>query len=74
VEEYESLVRLVLAEALEANGDGAGARQALASAWTRLQERAARITNETWRDSFLTRLPDNARTMDLAREWGLRTA
>jgi ATP/maltotriose-dependent transcriptional regulator MalT len=70
VEEYESLVRLILAEALAASGDIAQARAALRAAHERLQARAAQIANPDWRESFLTRLPDNARTLRLAREWG----
>ena len=71
VEEYESLVRLMLAEALGAAGDRDGARAALRAAMTRLQDRAVQIGNLEWRVSFLTVLPDNARTLALAREWGL---
>jgi eukaryotic-like serine/threonine-protein kinase len=70
VEEYESLVRLVLAESLAASGESAAARAALGAAYERLQARAALIANTDWRESFLSRLPDNARTMRLAREWG----
>jgi tetratricopeptide (TPR) repeat protein len=71
VEEYESLVRLMLALALEANGDHTGARAALRAAVDRLQARADHISNPEWRASFLTQLPDNARTVALAREWGI---
>jgi tetratricopeptide (TPR) repeat protein len=71
VEEYEALVRLVLAEALAASGDTEGARAALGTAHRRLLARAALIANDDWRESFLSRLPDNARTMRLAREWGV---
>jgi tetratricopeptide (TPR) repeat protein len=71
VEDYESLVRLVLAETLAASGETAAAREALAAAHERLQARAAQIVNPDWRGSFLTRPLDNARTVRLAREWGL---
>ncbi|HET6149010.1 MAG TPA: protein kinase [Polyangia bacterium] len=71
VEEYESLVHLMLAETLEANGEPVAARAALTSATTRLRERAAQIGRLDWRRSFLTRLPDNARTLGLARAWGI---
>jgi tetratricopeptide (TPR) repeat protein len=70
VEDYESLVRLVLPEALAAAGEVEPARAALAAAHERLMARAARIANPDWRQSFLTRLLDNARTVRLAREWG----
>jgi tetratricopeptide (TPR) repeat protein len=69
VEDYESLVRLILAEALAAAGDVEPARQALRAAHQRLLARAGQIANPDWRESFLTRLLDNARTTRLAREW-----
>jgi ATP/maltotriose-dependent transcriptional regulator MalT len=71
VEEYESLVRLMLAETLEASGDHEAAMEAIRVAAERLTARAAQISTPAWRESFLTRLADNARTMRLAREWGL---
>jgi len=71
VEKYESLVHLMLAEALDANGDVDGARAALRAAAKRLRARAAQIENPEWRHAFLTRLPDNARTLALARLWGV---
>jgi tetratricopeptide (TPR) repeat protein len=71
VEDYESLVRLVLPEALAAAGEVEPARAALRVAHERLMARAAQIANADWRASFLTRLLDNARTVRLAREWGL---
>jgi len=70
-ERYESLVHLVLAEALAANGDAAGARGVVQGAAARLQARAALLANPDWRRSFLTKLPDNARILALAREWGV---
>jgi len=69
VEDYESLVRLILAEALAAAGEVEPARAALRVAHERLLARAAQIANPDWRESFLSRLLDNARTMRLAREW-----
>jgi tetratricopeptide (TPR) repeat protein len=71
VEDYESLVRLILAEALAASGDVEAARAALQAAHARLLARAAQIANPDWRESFLTRLLDNARTTRLAREWNV---
>jgi hypothetical protein len=69
VEDYESLVRLVLAEALSAAGEAEPARAALRAAHVRLMARAGQIANPSWRAAFLTRLLDNARTVRLAREW-----
>ena len=37
----------------------------------RLRERAAQIGRLDWRRTFLTKLPDNARTLTLARTWGV---
>jgi tetratricopeptide (TPR) repeat protein len=63
LEEGESLVRLVLAEALEAAGERSELVQAIGSARDRLLTRAAKISDEAWRDQFLTAVPDNARTL-----------
>jgi hypothetical protein len=61
--------RLVHAEALGACGaDPAAVHLALDEASRRLQERAHQIHNQAWRRSFLERVPDNARTLALARE------
>ena len=68
VEEGESLVRLTIAEALQASGDREGARAAIRAARARVLERAAKITDPAWRTSFLENLPDNARTLELAAE------
>jgi hypothetical protein len=66
LEEGESRIRLVHAEALAAAGAHAGAAQAIASARARLLERAARIADPTWRERFLTEVSDNARTLALS--------
>jgi tetratricopeptide (TPR) repeat protein len=66
----EALVRLTLVEALDAAGDPRS-RDALLAAKTRLLERASRIDDRALRDSFLDRVPDNARTMALAKERGV---
>ena len=71
LEAGESLARLVHAEALAAMGNMDGARIALASAKERLLSRANRLAGERWRRGFLERVPDNARTLALAAEWGL---
>ena len=69
IEEGESYVRLVYAETLDAVGDGAGAREAIATARVRLLERAANIRDPAWKESFLERVPENARTIALAKQW-----
>lgn len=68
-DEGESLIRLALAEARRANGDVEGARAALRVARDALQNRADRITDASWRASFLEQDPDNARILELARGW-----
>ncbi|WP_437737848.1 serine/threonine-protein kinase [Sorangium sp. So ce1335] len=69
VEEGESVVRLVHAEALRACGHGAEAARAIAAARARLLERAAKIRDAVFREHFLERAADNARTLELARAW-----
>jgi serine/threonine protein kinase/tetratricopeptide (TPR) repeat protein len=67
VEEGESLVRLTFAEALAACGETEPARAAIRVARDRVLERAAKITDPEWRMSFLTKLSENARTLEMAR-------
>jgi serine/threonine protein kinase/tetratricopeptide (TPR) repeat protein len=68
VEEGESQIRLIIAEALLATGDTEGARASIRRARERLLSRAAKISDAEWRSSFLDNLPENARTLSLARE------
>jgi eukaryotic-like serine/threonine-protein kinase len=68
LEEGEALVRLVFAESLDAIDEGDAARAALLAAEERLLARAARIDNPAWRSSFLEQVPENARTLELARQ------
>jgi tetratricopeptide (TPR) repeat protein len=69
VEEGESRIHLVFAEALEATGDRVGAREAIAEARRLLEARAARIVDPALRASFLERVDENARTFERARRW-----
>ncbi|AUX32152.1 MULTISPECIES: serine/threonine-protein kinase PknK [Sorangium] len=69
LETGESLVYLVHAEALAASGDLGGARAAIALGRDRLLARAAKIANRAWRAGFLDNVPENARTLALARAW-----
>jgi tetratricopeptide (TPR) repeat protein len=71
LDDGDSFVRLVYAEALFAAGQDARASAALQSARHVLLERAARIDDPELRDSFLDRIPENARTLSLAGEWNL---
>lgn len=69
IEQGETVVRLAHAEALHAPGDAAGARAAIALAKTRLLGRADKIRDPVWRTSFLERIADHARILELARAW-----
>ncbi|HTN83381.1 MAG TPA: serine/threonine-protein kinase PknK, partial [Sorangium sp.] len=66
LEEGESLVRLAYAEALAAAGAAREAAEALAAAREHLLSRAAKISDPSFRERFLTCVPDNARTLALA--------
>jgi eukaryotic-like serine/threonine-protein kinase len=65
LEEGEALIRLVYADALRGE-DPAAERAAIFEARDRLLERAAKIGDPALRESFVTRVPENARTMALA--------
>ncbi|HEX7600392.1 MAG TPA: hypothetical protein VF316_02260, partial [Polyangiaceae bacterium] len=69
IDEGESLVRLVWAEALFADGQETSARAAIADAAHRLEGRAARMTNPAVKEAFLTQIPENAMTLELAAAW-----
>ena len=69
IEDGEGLVRLVHAVALGQVGHHNAARAAIGKARDRLLARADRIASPIWRTSFLTRVPEHARTLTLARQW-----
>ncbi|WP_437720727.1 protein kinase domain-containing protein [Sorangium sp. So ce861] len=69
LEEGESLVRLTVAEALAASGRQHEATAAIAAARAALLARADKLSDPTWRERFLRDVPDNARTLELARQW-----
>ncbi|HET7506050.1 MAG TPA: protein kinase [Kofleriaceae bacterium] len=62
-------LRLVHAEALHATGAHDAARRAIAEARDRLLAVADRITDPAYRRSYLEDVPENARTLALARTW-----
>lgn len=75
---YESLrafgyrgafMRLVRVEVLDATGHHGDAREFLADARDRLLRIAAEIPDEQLRTSYLTLVPENARTLALAEKW-----
>jgi hypothetical protein len=69
IDDGEALIRLVHAEALHAAGQGDAARAALGAAAVRLRARAERIGSAALRQSFLERVPENARTLALEKAW-----
>ncbi len=71
LEDTESLVRVVYAEALLAAGRDPEADAVLRLAVESLGARADRIRRAGWRGSFLSRVPENARTLALACARGL---
>jgi hypothetical protein len=64
-----AFVRLVHAEALHATGALDAARGAIAGARARLLATAEKIPDPELRKSFLEKVPENARTLALARAW-----
>ena len=64
-----AFVRLAHAEALHATGAHDAARRAIAEVRTRLFTMADRIANPAYKNSFLDSVPENARTLALARAW-----
>jgi tetratricopeptide (TPR) repeat protein len=64
-----AFVRLAHAEALHATGAHDAARRAIAEARTRLYANADKIADPAYRQSFLENVPENARTLTLARAW-----
>jgi hypothetical protein len=64
-----AFVRLVHAEALHATGAHDAARQTIAEARARLVTIAGRIVDPAYKKSFLENVPENARTLALARTW-----
>jgi eukaryotic-like serine/threonine-protein kinase len=66
IEEGEALVRLAYAEALLACGEEAAFAAAIGEAQRHLLARAEKISDPVWRERFLTNVPDNTRTLELA--------
>jgi tetratricopeptide (TPR) repeat protein len=73
IEDFEVLIGLSHAEALEACGEPEAARAAVGEAWKRLSARAARLEGAT-RTRFLGAVVDNARCRAPARRWGVADA
>jgi hypothetical protein len=64
-----AFLRLVHAECLAAAGDHVPARAAIARARERLFVIAAKIDDPEYRKSFFEGVPENRRTLELARQW-----
>ncbi|MET0592627.1 MAG: AAA family ATPase, partial [Polyangiaceae bacterium] len=69
VEEGEAAARLVFAESLAACGQSAAAAVAIAIARERILARSAEMHRADWKQSFLERVTDNVRTLELSRAW-----
>ncbi|WP_428264500.1 serine/threonine-protein kinase PknK [Haliangium sp.] len=65
----ETLIHLVHAEALDANGDRPGALRVVARAYDRLMSHARRIRRSDWRHRFLEDIPENAHIVRLFEHW-----
>jgi len=70
IEEGEALVRLVLAEALLGGNERDEARAVIQLAAARVVARAERISDPRYRKSFVERIADHARTIELATRLG----
>jgi eukaryotic-like serine/threonine-protein kinase len=64
-----AFVHLVHAEALHAAGKDADAAEKIAAARERLLAQAGKIADSALEQSFLENVPENARTLELARQW-----
>jgi tetratricopeptide (TPR) repeat protein len=71
VDDGEATIRLALAECLIANGDRDAARNAVASAAEWLRCRADKLDHPGYRESFLTRIPEHRRILELAHDFGV---
>jgi eukaryotic-like serine/threonine-protein kinase len=71
VDDGEATIRLALAECLLAAGDRDAAREATTKAAAWLRDRADKIDHAPYRESFLSRIPEHRRILDLAREFGV---
>jgi tetratricopeptide (TPR) repeat protein len=68
VDDGEATIRLALAECLVATGDKLAAKEVLDKAASRILASAEAIADPAIRESFLTRIPEHRRILELARE------
>jgi len=74
VEEGETAARLAYAEALFATGDRAAAEVAIAVARERILARVGEMHRADLRQSYLERVVDNARVLELASIWRMNAS
>lgn len=67
----EATIRLIYAECLMSSSSTDAARGVLEKAIERLRAQATAIGTTEWRQVFLARIPDNRKTLELAREIGV---
>ena len=65
----DAFLHLTHAECLEATGDHAAAREAITRARAWILAVAAKIGDPVYRRSYLEVVPENRRTLELARAW-----
>ena len=68
IQDGEIIVRLAFAECLVASSDLRSAKPVIGKAIERLYDRARSISIPEWRQSFLTRIPEHCRILELARD------
>ena len=71
IQDGEIIVRLAFAECLVASSDLRSAKPVIGKAIERLYDRARSISIPEWRQSFLTRIPEHCRILELARDLGI---
>jgi tetratricopeptide (TPR) repeat protein len=74
LDEGDAFVRLTYASALHAAGNRTAAAKAILDARNVLSARADEMADPALRRSFLENVPENARTLRLAAEWGALAA
>jgi tetratricopeptide (TPR) repeat protein/tRNA A-37 threonylcarbamoyl transferase component Bud32 len=72
IEDFDALVRIAVADALEAAGRREEAKAAIAVALKRLIARADALRDPALRQRFLHAVPDNRRCVELGLRWGIR--
>jgi tetratricopeptide (TPR) repeat protein len=73
IEEFEPLVRIALAEALDASGERAAAARVIAAAKQRIEALAAKLDGDS-RNSFLANVVDNQTILKLAARWQVESS